>query len=268
MKIDINKIKKLRNITNISIIECKKALTKTKGDINQALAYIKKYEKIESIKKSKNKTKEGVILDYLVEDFGILLEINCQTDFVTKSVQIINFGNKILKYIIKNHQTDISFIRKIFNKERIELIGILKENIYINRLNYIKGKFIGKYIHHNKRIGVMIKSNVNNNLLMKQIAMHIAMLKPNYINEKDIPINIIKNEYQLQKKIALQHNKSKIIVKKIIEGRLRKFINNITLYNQKFLLDNNKTVFNFLNENNMQILKFICLELGTNIVKN
>ncbi|QJC36522.1 translation elongation factor Ts [Enterobacteriaceae endosymbiont of Donacia simplex] len=268
LKININKIKKLRNITNISIIECKKALIETKGNINQAIDYIRKYEKIESIKKSNNQTKEGVILNYLIKDFGILLEINCQTDFVAKSIQIINFGNKILKYIFTNNQTNISIIRKIFNKDRIKLIGILKENIYINRLSYIKGKFIGKYIHHNNRIGVMIKSNLDNNLLMKQIAMHIAMLKPDYISKKDIPKNIINHEYQLQKNIALQHNKSKIIIKKIIEGRLQKFINNITLYNQKFLLDNNKTVLHFLNENNMQILKFIWLELGTNIIKN
>ncbi|QJC38153.1 translation elongation factor Ts [Enterobacteriaceae endosymbiont of Donacia marginata] len=268
MKIDINKIKELRNITNISIIECKKALIVTKGDINKAIDYIRKYAKIESIKKSKNKTKEGLILDYITKDFGILLEINCQTDFVAKSSQIIKFGKNILTYVFKHQQVNISILRKIFNQERINLIGILKENIYINRLGYIQGKFIGKYIHHSKRIGVIIRSNIDNDLLMKQISMHIAMLQPDYISEKNIPENIINHEYDLQKSIALKNNKSKIIIKKIIEGRVKKFINNITLYNQKFLLDNNKTVFHFLNENNMKIFEFICFELGSNIIKN
>ncbi|QJC38570.1 translation elongation factor Ts [Enterobacteriaceae endosymbiont of Donacia fulgens] len=268
MKININKIKELRNITNISIIECKKALIETKGDINKAIDYIRKYAKIESIKKSKNETKEGIILDYVIKNFGILLEINCQTDFVAKSLQIINFGKNILTYIFKHKQTNISVIREIFDQERIKLIGILKENIYINRLGYIHGEFIGKYIHHSKRIGVIIRSNIDNDILMKQISMHIAMLKPDYICEKNIPKNIIDHEYSLQKSIAMKNNKSKIIIKKIIEGRLKKFINNITLYNQKFLLDNNKTVFHFLNENKMKIFEFICFELGSNIIKN
>ncbi|QJC37753.1 translation elongation factor Ts [Enterobacteriaceae endosymbiont of Donacia bicoloricornis] len=263
MKIDINKIKKLRDITNISIIECKKALIITKGNINEALDHIRKYSKIESIKKSKNKTKEGLILDYVTKDFGILLEINCQTDFVAKSIQIINFGKKILTYVFKYKQENISIIRKVFNQERIKLIGILKENIYIHRIGYIKGEFIGKYIHHSKRIGVIIKSNINNNLLMKQISMHIVMLKPNYICEKNIPKNIINHEYDLQKSIAIKNNKSKIIIKKIIEGRVKKFINNITLYNQKFLFNNKRTVFDVLSENNMKISEFICFELGS-----
>ncbi|WP_168821048.1 translation elongation factor Ts [Enterobacteriaceae endosymbiont of Donacia sparganii] len=268
MKIDINKIKKLRNITGISIIECKKALIATKGNITQSLDYIRKYSKIESIKKSKNKTKEGLILDYVTKNFGILLEINCQTDFVAKSIELIKFGNNILKYIFENNQTNLSIIREIFDKKRVKLIGILKENIFINRLGCIKGEFIGKYMHHSNRIGVIIRSNLDNLLLMKQISMHIAMLKPDYIQKKNIPINIINHEYQLQKNIALKNNKSKIIMQKIVEGRIKKFINNITLYNQKFLLDNNKTVFHFLNENKMKILKFICFELGTNIIKN
>ncbi|WP_169785952.1 translation elongation factor Ts [Enterobacteriaceae endosymbiont of Donacia crassipes] len=268
MKIDINKIKELRNITGISIIECKKALIETKGNIHNAINYIKKYLKIESIKKLNNETKEGLILDYVVKDFGILLEINCQTDFVTKSTHFINFGNEILNYVIKNNQKNINTIKKIFDQKRIELIGLLKENIFINRLEYIKGNFIGKYIHHSRRIGIIIKSDINNQLLMKKISMHIAMLKPEYIQEKDIPSTIINKEYELQKNIAIKKNKPKIIIKKIIEGRIKKFINNITLYNQKFLLDNNKTIFNVLNENKMKILSFLCLEIGTDLIKN
>ncbi|WP_169780407.1 translation elongation factor Ts, partial [Enterobacteriaceae endosymbiont of Donacia piscatrix] len=233
MKININKIKELRNITGLSIIKCKKALKITKNNINDAISYIKKYSRIEFIKKSDNETKEGLIFDYITKDFGILLEINCQTDFVTKSIHFINFGHEILKYIIKNNQKDIKIIKKIFHQKKIELIGLLKENIFINRLDYIKGKFIGKYIHHSKNIGIIIKSNVNNQLLMKNISMHIAMLKPRYIQEKNIPSTVLDKEYEIQKKIAIQENKPKIIIKKIIKGRIKKFIDSITLYNQK-----------------------------------
>ncbi|QJC32895.1 translation elongation factor Ts [Enterobacteriaceae endosymbiont of Donacia semicuprea] len=268
LKINIKKIKELRDITGAGITECKKALIKTKQDLNLAIDYIRKYLKLQSIKKLKNITKEGLITDYVTKDFGILLEINCQTDFITKSKKVINFTKDIIKYITQNKQTDINIIRKIFNKKRMELIGLLKENIFINRLGFIKGEFIGKYIHHNKRLGVIIQSNINNKLLMKQIAMHIAMLKPDYINTQDIPIDIIDHEYKIQKNIIIKTNKPQIIIDKIVEGRVKKFINNITLYNQKFLLDNNKTVKKYLNENNMKILKFICFELGSNIIKN
>ncbi|WP_168893888.1 translation elongation factor Ts [Enterobacteriaceae endosymbiont of Donacia cincticornis] len=268
MKININKIKELRNITGISIIKCKKALKATKGNIQNAISYIREHFEIESIKKENCETKEGLIFDYITKDFGILLEINCQTDFVAKSMHFINFGHEILKYVIKNNQKNINIIKEIFNHKRIELISLLKENIFIHHLEYIKGEFIGEYIHHNKHLGIIIKSNINNRSLMKKISMHIAMLRPKYIQEKNIPSIIIKKEYELQKNIAIKENKPKIIIKKIIEGRIKKFINNVTLYNQKFLLNNNKTVFDILSENKMKILNFLCLEIGSNIIKN
>ncbi|QJC32091.1 translation elongation factor Ts [Enterobacteriaceae endosymbiont of Donacia versicolorea] len=268
LKINIKKIQELRNITGIGIIECKKALIETKQDLNLAIDYIRKHSKLQSIKKLNNLTKEGLIIDYVKKNFGILLEINCQTDFVTKSIEIISFAKNILKYIFDKDQTDINIIRRIFNTRKMELINLFKENIFINRLSYIKGKFIGKYIHHNKRLGVLIRTNINNKLLMKQLAMHIAMLKPDYLYEKDIPTNIIDHEYKIQKNILEKNNKSQTIINKIIKGRVKKFINNITLYNQKFLLDNNKTIKQYLNENNMKIFKFIYFELGSNIIEN
>ncbi|WP_168895122.1 translation elongation factor Ts [Enterobacteriaceae endosymbiont of Donacia tomentosa] len=263
MKININKIKELRNITGVGILECKKALVATKGNINLAINYIRKYSQIESIKKSNNLTKEGIIISFVKKNIGILLEINCQTDFVAKSIHITNFAQNIIEYIFNYKITDIIKIKNVFEEEKIKLIGILKENISINRFSVIEGKFIGQYIHHSKRIGVLLQSNLDNQLLMKKIAMHIAMLKPRYIQEKNIPNNVLHEEYQLQKDIAKNNKKSKIIINKITKGRVQKFINNITLYNQKFLFDNNQTVSHFLKENDMEIFQFINFELGS-----
>ncbi|QJC29531.1 elongation factor Ts [Enterobacteriaceae endosymbiont of Plateumaris pusilla] len=266
IKITANQVKELRNITGIGIMECKKALIETKGNIKLAINYIRKYLKIQSVKKSIFVAKEGFIIDLIKDDYGILLEINCQTDFVAKDINLNNFAKDILKYSFKKKITNIIEIKNIFEEKRIQLIGILKENIIINRLSIIKGNFIGKYLHHSKRIGVLVQSNINNLLLIKQIAMHIAVLKPKYISKQDVPEKIIQDEYKLQMEIAKQLNKPFNIIEKIVKGRVDKFINNITLINQKFLFDTNNTVLQFLNKNNIFISKFIRFELGEKLL--
>ncbi|QJC30425.1 translation elongation factor Ts [Enterobacteriaceae endosymbiont of Neohaemonia nigricornis] len=262
MKISSKLIKELRNLTGIGIMECKNALIYTKGNISQAIDYIRKNFKLQAIKKHKNITKEGFITGLTTQNFGVLLEINCQTDFVAKDRNLVKFACAILKYIHDHKNINIYDIRYIFNEKLLELINILKENIIINKLQKIDGNFIGQYIHHNKRIGVILQSNIDNILLMKNIAMHIAMQKPEYISENNIPQKLLKHEYNIQKNIAEQINKSDNIIKKIVEGRIQKFINNITLYNQPFLLDTNKLVIDYLKSNNMIIKKFIRFEIG------
>ncbi|QJC29970.1 elongation factor Ts [Enterobacteriaceae endosymbiont of Plateumaris sericea] len=266
IKITANKVKELRNITGIGIMECKKALIETKGNIKLAIDYLRKYSKIQSVKKSIFIAKEGFIIDLIKNNFGMLLEINCQTDFVAKDSNLNNFAKDILKYSFEKKITNFIKIKNIFEERRIELIGILKENIIINRLSIIKGNFIGKYLHHSKRIGVLVQSNINNLLLIKQIAMHIAVLKPKYISKKDVPEKIIQNEYKLQIEIAKQFNKPLNIIEKIVKGRINKFIKDITLVNQKFLFDTNKTVLQYLNENSISISKFIRFELGEKLL--
>ncbi|QJC29085.1 translation elongation factor Ts [Enterobacteriaceae endosymbiont of Plateumaris rustica] len=266
IKINANKVKELRNITGIGIMECKKALIETKGNIKLAIDYIRKYSKIQSIKKSSFITKEGFIIDYINNDYGILLEINCQTDFVAKDNNLNNFAKNIIKYSFEKKITNLTKIKNIFKEKRIQLINIMKENIIIRRLGVIKGNFIGTYLHHTKRIGVIVQSDIDNPAAIKKIAMHIAVLKPQYISKKDISKKIIKDEYTLQMEIAKQFKKPFNIIEKIVQGRVNKFINNITLINQQFLFDTNKTVLQFLDENHIIISKFIRFELGEKLL--
>ncbi|QJC28643.1 elongation factor Ts [Enterobacteriaceae endosymbiont of Plateumaris consimilis] len=266
IKITANQVKELRNITGIGIMECKKALIETNGNIKLAIDYLRKFLKVQSIKKSVLITKEGFITDFVQNNYGILLEINTQTDFVAKHSLVKNFAKNIIKYSFEKKITNITKIKNIFEEKRIKLIGLMKENIIINRLGIIKGNFIGKYLHHSKRIGVIVQSNINNLLIIKKIAMHIAVLKPQYISKKDVSKKIIQNEYKLQMEIAKQFKKSSNIIEKIVTGRINKFINNITLINQQFLFDSNQTVLQYLNKNNIFISKFIRFELGEKIL--
>ncbi|QJC30844.1 translation elongation factor Ts [Enterobacteriaceae endosymbiont of Macroplea appendiculata] len=264
MKITVTKIKKLRALTGIGIIECKQALLQTKGDIALAVDYIRKNLKLHILNNISQTTTEGFIIGLITKDLGILLEINCQTDFVARNTHLYNFANDILQYVKQHPNTNIIKIRNIFKKKLLYLINIIKENIILTQLEIIQGVFIGSYIHHNKRIGVILQSNLDNQSIMKKIAMHIAVLKPRYISKHDIPQNIIDKEYQIQKSLVQTLNKPKMILNKIINGRINKFINNITLNNQYFLLDTTKLVANYLHENNMVITKFLYLELGQN----
>ncbi|QJC31258.1 translation elongation factor Ts [Enterobacteriaceae endosymbiont of Macroplea mutica] len=264
MKITVTQIQKLRTLTGIGIIECKQALLQTNGNITLAVDYIRKNLKLSILNGINQTTTAGFITGLITKDLGILLEINCQTDFVARNTHLYNFANDILQYVKKYPNTNIIKIRNVFNEKLLYLINIIKENIIIAQLKIIQGVFIGSYIHHNKCIGVILQSNLDNTSIMKKIAMHIAVLKPRYISKDEIPQNIIDKEYQIQKSLVHDLNKPKIILNKIINGRMDKFINNITLNNQSFLLDTTKLVTNYLKENNMVITKFLYLELGLN----
>ncbi|MFI4818991.1 MAG: translation elongation factor Ts [Enterobacterales bacterium] len=260
--VDINNIKKLRKLTGVGILECKKSLIKSKGNIKIAIDLMRKYGKKISIQKIYNKTSNGIILIKQSEKKKkiIMLEIKCETDFVEKNIEFKLFGKKIINFIINKNIYNINLINNKFKFERELLISKFCENIKIKRFSYLKGENTGFYLHRS-HIGVIVSSTNGKKNFLNKIAMHIAACKPKYLNSKDIPNNLINHEKNIQMKIAINSGKTNKISKKIVIGRINKFINEITLNNQEFIIDNKKKIYQILLLNKIKINNFILFEI-------
>ncbi|UAJ66338.1 translation elongation factor Ts [Candidatus Schneideria nysicola] len=266
VSINASLIKELRNRTGIGIIECKKALIESQGDIQIAIDNIRKSNQFKFDKKSYRVVNEGIILIKIDNHnkYGVILEINCETDFVSQSINFKKFGNKIISTALYEKINQLELLQSKFEEEKNLLSAQFGERIDIRRLSILQGNLIGSYIHNNNRIGVILSAKNAEIEFLKHLSMHIAASNPIYINSKDIPKDIIEHEYQIQHDITMQSQSSvkEEVRKKIIEGRMRKFIEEITLTHQKFILNPQKTVGQIIHEKNVEIYHFIRFEIG------
>lgn len=264
--ISSNLIKELRRRTNISIVQCKKALIQSNGDIELAIDNIRKFGLEVAERKSKRTAISGIIITKISENKqrGVVIEINCETDFVARENGFKEFADTVVTTILHEDINDIDILNNMFQSQRANLIAKVGENIKIRRFSVLNGNYISGYTHISK-IGVIISINqviIAQEALIKNIAMHIIAKNPKFIHVNNIPKDVIMREYHIQKSIAMDLGKSQDILEKIITGRMNKFFNEIVLLQQNFLLDINKTVDELLNENNLQIYDFVRFELG------
>ncbi len=244
---NIKLIKKIRNITSISIEKCKKALEKNNFDLKKSIIYLKK-----NIYIKKKNPKEGGIFSKIKNNKAIIIQINCETDFTIKNIEIKFFIKKIMNYYLNNKNISKKNILNYFEKKKIFLISKFNENIEIKNICIMKGKYLTKYIHTNNRMGSLLKLKLKKKEInlkkFKKIAMHIVAMNPKFINKKKIPLNFIKKYI---KKINLYINNKKNR-KKI----LNKKINNICLLNQKFIFNDKISVKKYLKKNNIKVINF------------
>ncbi len=244
-KNNINLIKKIRNLTNISIKKCKKALEKNNYNLKKSIIFLKKNK----IKKN-NLPKKGIIINKIKNNIAIMLKLLCETDFTSKNIIFKKFSKKIINFCLKKKIFILKKIKKYFKKKIQYLILKFNENILIDNICFLKGKYINKYLHYNKKIGTILKINTYKNKInkkyIKQICMHITSMNPKYISIKNIPKNILKKNI---KKINSNNKKNNIY--KINE----KFKKNILL-EQKFIFNNKIKIKNFLNKKKINIINF------------
>ncbi|AAM67785.1 translation elongation factor Ts [Buchnera aphidicola] len=257
-------IKELRLRTGAGFMECKRALIEEKGDIELSIDNLRKSGQARAEKKIHNITNQGLIFAKIKNKIGAMVELNCQTDFVAKDTLFYSLGKEIILTALSKKIKNIDDIRNVFEIKKTELIVKTGENIKINRFSFIEGDNIISYIHSG-RIGVLVSASNLNQETLKNIAMHIAASKPEYLSPNDISDSVFKREYEIQLELAKKQNKSSEILKKIVQGRMNKFVNDISLVGQKFIMDNTKTVGALLNEYNARIISFIRFEIGDKI---
>ncbi|CUX96919.1 Elongation factor Ts [Candidatus Doolittlea endobia] len=260
-------VKALRERTGAGIMECKKALVEAQGDIELAIDNIRKSGQVKAAKKASRISVEGIILTKIIRDgqYGAIIELNCETDFVAKSNCFKAFGDAVITAALNEHITNVKVLKAKFEEQRTALVTKISENINLRRLGVLEGNVLGSYLH-GSRIGVMVSSAGADKDLMKHVAMHIAASKPEYVSADDIPADVIARERKIQLDIAVQSGKPREITERIVEGRMRKFTDEISLTGQNFVMDPSKTVGQFLSEHDAKINNFIRFEVGENIV--
>ena len=214
-------VKELRERTGAGMMDCKKALTETDGDIELAIENMRKNGQAKAAKKAGNIAAEGTII--IKENNGVaaLVEVNCQTDFVAKDASFLAFANSVADAAIAS-KTTIEALQAEFEEARVTLVTKIGENINVRRLQYIEGAAIASY-RHGEKIGVVVAGEGDAETL-KHIAMHVAASKPEFVNPSDVPAEVVEKEKQIQIEIAMNEGKPAEIAEKMVIGRMKKFV--------------------------------------------
>ncbi|AUH01795.1 elongation factor Ts [Prodigiosinella confusarubida] len=261
-------VKELRERTGAGMMECKKALVEANGDIELAIDNMRKSGQAKAAKKAGRVAAEGIILTKISADgkYGVVVELNCETDFVAKDAGFKAFGEDVINAALNERISDVEALKAKFEEGRTALVSKIGENINIRRVAVQTGDALGSYMH-GARIGVLVAATGADEELIKHVAMHIAASKPEYVNAEDVPADVVSREYQIQLDIAMQSGKPREIAEKMVEGRMRKFTGEISLSGQHFVMDPSKTVGQLLKEHSASVSGFIRFEVGEGIEK-
>ena len=274
MKISAIDVKKLRALTNAGMMDCKQALVESQGDFQKAKLVLKKKGQSKADSKSGRIAAHGRVSIEIEESkhLALILEINCETDFAAKDDQFVEFSNQISNLLVNEKIENIDQLlnSSISGFERVEdfrksVVAKLGENITIRRFTRIfyQGTF-GSYIHGNK-IAALVDLDIDDKDLAKNLAMQVAASKPQYIDQTDIPNEIIDGESRILRSHADQEGKPKEIIEKIVTGKLNKYLNEITLLGQEYIKDSDLNVSQLLRKSNATVNLFVRYEVGEGI---
>mgnify|MGYP006087113115 CR=1 FL=1 len=272
MSVTAAMVKELRERTAAGMMDCKRALVEADGDMELAIENMRKNGQAKAAKKAGNIAAEGTILIKTAGNVAVLVEVNCQTDFVAKDASFLAFANEVADAAVASQAT-IEELQAQFEEKRITLVTKIGENINVRRVAYTEGAALASY-SHGATIGVVVAGEGDAESL-KHIAMHVAASKPEFINPEDVPSDVIENEKRIQLDIlkaendALEDNKKKPVelLEKIIIGRMKKFTGEISLTGQAFIMEPKKTVGAILKEKGITVSNFVRLEVGEGIEK-
>lgn len=271
-------VKELRARTGAGMMDCKKALTETSGDMEAAIDLMRTSGAAKAAKKSGRVAAEGLVKVNVGDDGKIatILEVNSETDFVTKGDTFIGFVDALGVLALKTTPADIdAFLAESMEngdsleKAREDIVASTGENVTIRRVQTVSAGdngIIGVY-KHGERIAVLTVLEGGDEGLAKDIAMHIAASKPECISEADLSAELIEREKAIFVEQARESGKPEEIIEKMIVGRLKKFVNEVTLAGQAFIKDPDTTVAALLKSNNATIKSFIRFEVGEGIEK-
>ena len=268
MTIKASEVKLLREKTGLGMMECKKALLESEGDIDLAITNLRKNSALKAEKKSSRTAAEGKILSKIdpSKNIAILLEINCETDFVAKDQSFIDFCHETLNYCLENYDSSLEILHSDYLEEkRQSLIQKIGENIVIRRKEVINSEFIYSYVHGNNKIGSILSISNENDVVGNDVAMHIAASAPLVVSSEDLDKELINKEEEIILAQVADSSKPKDIIEKMVSGRLEKFKSEVSLLSQPFVKNPSQKIQNLLEENSLKVLKFFRYELGEGI---
>lgn len=270
-------VKELRERTGAGMMDCKKALDETQGDMDAAIEFLRVKGMAGADKKAGRVAAEGVVAIAISDDKkkAAIVEVNCETDFVAKADDFQAFANEVASIVLNKGFSTLESLAEeetasgqTVDEVRRALVAKIGENMQIRRVEMIETSNgeIGSY-QHGEKIGVVVAMDNGNDALIRDVAMHVAATKPQAISSADVDQSILQKERDILTEQAKESGKPMEIIEKMIEGRIRKFLEEITLLGQPFVKDPDQTVEKLLKTHNAVVSRFVRLEVGEGIEK-
>ncbi len=268
-------VKELRERTGLGMMDCKKALVEANGDMEKAIDDLRKASGLKAAKKAGRIAAEGVVLTKVSDDgnFGIIVEVNSETDFVARDENFLSFANKVINEAFTRRVSDVAALMAgDLEKVREALVQKIGENINVRRIQIVEFKnpnvgIVDTYIHSNNRIAVVVALKGGDSTLAKDIAMHVAAVNPLVVRSEDVPKELLAKESEIYSAQARESGKPEEIIEKMIQGRLRKYVAEVSLLDQPFVKDGEITVAALLKKAGADVVSFIRYEVGEGIEK-
>ena len=272
-------VNKLRQQTGAGMMDCKKALTETNGDFEAAIDFLRKKGAKVAASRQDRESNEGVVISRTSADgkTGVIIELNCETDFVAKNAEFVAFANEVANKAVENQAKSIEELYAIsidtenttttIGEAIIDKTGKIGEKIGVSKLEIITGEKVIAYVHGNFRLGVLVALNSNPegaDEAGKDVAMQIAAMNPIAVDKDGVDASVIERELEIAKDVIRAEGKPEEMVEKISLGKLNKFYKDSTLLNQEFVKDSSKSVAQFLStvEKGLTVTAFKRVALG------
>tara|TARA_B100001094_G_scaffold247415_1_gene244285 strand:+ start:5515 stop:6390 length:876 start_codon:yes stop_codon:yes gene_type:complete len=273
--ISASMVKDLRERTGLGMMDCKKALAEADGNMDKAIEDLRKASGLKAAKKASRVAAEGIVMTQVAEDgnYGAIIEINSETDFVARDDNFLAFSKDVLNVAFANSDADVDVLLNSGVEDlREKLVQKIGENVNVRRVDRLQFDnadqgIVESYVHSNNRIAVLISLKGGDEALARDIAMHIAAVNPMVVRPEDVPEEILAKESEIYSAQARESGKPEEIIEKMISGRLRKFISEVSLLEQPFVKDPEIKISALLKESGADIVNFVRYEVGEGIEK-
>ena len=268
MEIKASQVKELRELSGVGMMECKKALVEVEGDIEKALDLLRSNSALKAEKKSARVAADGVIKVHVSENYATMVEINSETDFAAKDDSFIEFANNIKERLVSKKYLDVEDLKKDVEEDRQKLVQSIGENIQVRRLatqEFDSSKKVGTYLHSDNKLAAMVLLKEENDELGRDIAMHISASAPLSINEDGVDKEVLERETNIFESQAKESGKDENIMQKMVEGKVKRFLKEVTLLSQDFIKDPDTSISKLLENSDNEVMSFERFKVGEGI---
>ena len=268
MEIKASQVKELRELSGVGMMECKKALVEVGGDIEKALDLLRSNSALKAEKKSARVAADGVIKVHVSENYATMVEINSETDFAAKDDSFIEFAKNIEERLVSKKYLDVEDLKKDVEEDRQKLVQSIGENIQVRRLatqEFDSSKKVGTYLHSDNKLAAMVLLKEENDELGRDIAMHISASAPLSINEDGVNKDVLERERNIFETQAKESGKDENIMQKMVEGKIKRFLKEVTLLSQDFIKDPDTSISKLLENSDNEVMSFERFKVGEGI---
>ena len=269
MEIKASQVKELRDMTGVAMMDCKKALVECKGDIEKALDLLRSNSALKAEKKSSRVAADGILVTAMTDSYATILEINSETDFAAKDSNFLAFADTVKNFITENKVLDIQTL----NDSQVEdarktLVQTSGENIQLRRLvtvEFDETMHLGMYLHSDSKLGSIVVVKGGSKEIAKDVAMHVSAFSPLCLSQEDLDQETLNRERAIYENQAKDSGKPQEIMEKMIEGKVNRFLSEVSLLSQGFVKDPDITIEKYLANDNASVVSFDRLKVGEGI---